>query len=72
MIPDWSFGDRLRKARRDIADLSQQEMADRLDVTQRALASWESGRTAPRDMQFIADKVEALTGVSAAWIAGVA
>lgn len=38
---------RIRQARRD-AGLTQKMLADRLDVTDRAIQAWESGETEPR------------------------
>jgi transcriptional regulator with XRE-family HTH domain len=43
--PDWAT--RLRKLRR-LADLTQVEVADRLGVSQPAIAGWERGKSQPR------------------------
>lgn len=66
-IPAWTFGDRLRKARRD-AGLSQVEMAYRLDTTDKSIANWEAGASKPRDIVGTARLVEEATGVSAEWL----
>lgn len=41
-----SFADRLRDARRDCG-LSQEELAERLDVSRQAVGKWEQGQTYP-------------------------
>lgn len=69
LIPEWTFGDRVRKARRS-AGLSQQELADALAVKLSRLASWESGKANPRQLQDIARRVEDVTGVPALWLLG--
>ena len=66
-IPAWTFGDRLRKARRD-AGLSQTEMAYRLGTTDKSVANWESGASKPRDLITTAQLIEEATGVSAEWL----
>ena len=45
-VPAWSLGDRLRKAR-EIAGLTQQELADAIGVARRSVVSYETGRTLP-------------------------
>jgi len=67
--PAWSIGDRIRKARRE-ANLSQQQLADAIGVGDRALSSWEAGRTKPEDSAAVAHAVAAVTGVNAGWILG--
>ena len=66
-IPAWSFGDRLRKARRE-AGLSQLQIAERLGTTDKSVANWESGASSPRDIIETARMVEKITGVSAEWL----
>lgn len=66
-IPAWTFGDRLRKARRD-AGLSQAELAYRLGTTDKSVANWESSSSTPRDLIAVARLVEEATGVSAEWL----
>lgn len=70
MIPHWTFGDRLRRVRRE-AGLTQAQMAARLGCGAKAYASWEIDVFSPRDGVAIARRLEALTGVPAAWILGV-
>lgn len=68
--PEWTFADRLRKVRRDVLDVDQGEFADRLSVSRKAYASWEMGRTKPRDILALAHTVEFVTGVAASWLLG--
>lgn len=45
-IPEWTFGERIRKIRRDVG-LSQAEFAARIGVSTSALSAWEAGRNTP-------------------------
>ncbi|WMM74274.1 helix-turn-helix transcriptional regulator [Rhodococcus pyridinivorans] len=47
IIPEWTLSDRLRKAR-EVAGLTQSEIADRLELTRRTVGSYESGERAPK------------------------
>lgn len=51
------FSDRVRELREQ-SGLTQQELADRLGLTNRAIGAWESGRAKPR-----LDKLEQLAGI---------
>ena len=57
--PEWSFGDRLRKIRRDVAGLSQSEMAALLEVPTPTYGTWEGNRAmpGPRMRQWVAEKL---------------
>lgn len=55
--PEWDFSDRLRKVRRDIAGMTQTEMATELGVKQKAYAAWESGQNRPDDIISIAKRI---------------
>lgn len=68
-IPAWTFGDRLRKARREVG-LGQAEFADALGVGRQAYAAWESDRNTPRDITGMAEQLERVTGVPRAWFLG--
>ncbi len=68
-IPTWTFGDRLRKARR-VTGLGQREFADLLDVPAPRYAQWEADNTLPRNLVNMCERIQAETGVSAAWLAG--
>jgi DNA-binding XRE family transcriptional regulator len=68
---DWSFADRLRKVRRDVADATQEEFAAALDVPLKAYGAWEAGRNTPREVVAIAKRIELVTGVPAAWMLGL-
>lgn len=51
------FGDRVRHLRK-ACGLSQEELAERLDLTRPSVTSWETGKTKPR-----LDKLEQLAGI---------
>jgi len=70
VIPMWSFGDRIRKIRTDLG-MTQVQFAESLGVTSNALAQWESDRNQPRRMVEVAEKIEELYKVPAAWVLGV-
>lgn len=67
-IPEWTRGDRMAKAR-DSAGLTQQQLADRLDVKRTTLSAWESG-TQPRDLDWVMTRYHEETGVDLAWLYG--
>lgn len=70
--PEFGFSDRIRKIRREIAHMTQQQMADELGVTQKAYAAWESGRNKPDDIVAIAKRIAIRwRGVTAGWVLGV-
>ena len=69
-VPTWGFGDRIRKIRRELG-LSQHDFAVSLGVGEKAVASWESGRTTPDDLVDLANRVQRQWQFSAAWLAGV-
>lgn len=71
MIPEWTFGDRLRKIRRDVAFADQGTFARSIGVTRQAYASWEAGRSQPRDLVALSKRIELITGVPAAWLLGL-
>lgn len=70
-VPEWTFADRLRKARLT-SELTQEEFAERLGAKSGAYAHWETGRNTPRQVVTIAQRIEMLTGVSATWLLGLA
>lgn len=69
--PQWTFADRMRKIRRDVLGIEQADFAQKLGVTRQAYAAWEAARNEPRSILAVARQVEAISGVSAAWILGV-
>lgn len=69
-IPVWTFGDRLRKARRR-SGMTGQQFADVLGITASALGQYETDRATPRDVVELAKRVEIVTGIPAAWMLGV-
>ena len=70
LIPEWTFADRLRKARHAVPGLTQRRIADQIGVTPQAYSQWEAGNNQPRDIVDVARKVEGVTGVSATWLLG--
>lgn len=66
--PQWTFAERLRKARREVG-LNQETMADRLGVKTSTYGAWETGRNRP-DLTDLAPKLEAATGISRMWFIG--
>lgn len=70
-IPEWTFADRLRKARQEV-HLNQRDFAERLQVTAAAYAQWEAGNARPRDVVTIAKRVELLAQVPASWLLDLA
>lgn len=68
--PVWTFGDRMRKARRR-SGMTGAEFSQALGITQSALGQYETDRTQPRDIVELSRRVEALTGIPAAWMLGV-
>lgn len=67
IIPDWTLGDRLAKAR-DVADISVQRMADLLRVTRGTVSNYEHGRTEPPFSTI--EAYSRATGVELWWLLG--
>ena len=73
--PQWNWGDRMRKIRRSVAKLSQEDMASLLGVKTPTYGAWEGGRNEPTLK--LAYKVahileDAYPGqVSAGWVLGL-
>ncbi|WP_396659532.1 helix-turn-helix domain-containing protein, partial [Microbacterium sp.] len=68
-IPTWTFGERMRKVRRELG-MTQQEMASRLGVGAPAYSAWESGRHNPGDRADLAVQLEQISGVAREWFLG--
>jgi transcriptional regulator with XRE-family HTH domain len=69
--PTWDFSDRLRKIRREVAGMTQEEMATELGTSQRAYAAWETGRTKPDDIVAVAKRIAIRWRISPAWTLGI-
>lgn len=67
VVPTWNLADRLRKVRRDVLDLTQDEMAAQLEVGAKRYAAWETGQNKPSDLVALSIRLESLSGVSAVW-----
>jgi DNA-binding XRE family transcriptional regulator len=70
-IPQWDFSDRLRKIRREVAHLTQEQMATELGASQRAYAAWETGRTKPDDIVAVAKRIALRWGIPPTWTLGL-
>lgn len=70
-VPQWSFGDRLRKVRTELG-MDQREFATKLQIKAPTLSSYEAGRANPRarDLPGLASRLQALTGVPREWFLG--
>jgi transcriptional regulator with XRE-family HTH domain len=69
-IPSWSLGDRIRKARRQ-AEMSQQELADAINVKVGSVSSWEADSATPRHAFEVIAAIAKATDVSVVWLAGL-
>lgn len=69
-VPEWTFGDRIRKIRRD-ARLSQGEFAAGIDRGSKSVAAWESGTNTPGDVVAVARRIQLVYGVPAQWTLGL-
>lgn len=76
MIPEWTFGDRVRKARREMG-WAQSELADALSATlpspvsSKSVGAWEADQNKPADVVEIAQGLERVTGIPASWFLGL-
>ena len=68
-VPEWTFGDRLRKAR-EHRKMEQSEMADALGVSRAVVSKWERG-SQPRNLFEVVQRWSEVTGVPAQWLLGV-
>ena len=66
-IPEWTLGDRLRKAR-EHARLTQAELAADMEVHRTSVISYEGGRTVPSRPVLLSWSMA--TGVLLAWLLG--
>jgi transcriptional regulator with XRE-family HTH domain len=69
-VPEWTLGERLAKARKE-AGLTQEEMAEELDVSHSTVAKWEVGAGQPRNFMKRLQQWADLTGVPVGWLLGV-
>jgi len=67
MIPGWSFGDRLRKARL-MRGMDQRALARVLEVSPGAIGQWETDLTRPRNIAEVARRVQDVCRVPAWWL----
>lgn len=69
MVPRWTFGDRVRRARRE-AGMDRLELAEKLGVSRSTVATWENDRSVPGRYEDVVREIADVTGVDAEWIAG--
>lgn len=67
LTPQWTLGDRLRKAR-EIAGLNQTQLADELEIARNSVGRYESGDYDPPRTVIIAWALR--TGVDFEWLLG--
>jgi transcriptional regulator with XRE-family HTH domain len=67
LIPEWTFGDRLRKARLT-AGLEIEEVARATGQAENTVRTWERGVSRPRNVFAVARTYADITGVSEAWL----
>jgi transcriptional regulator with XRE-family HTH domain len=65
LVPQWTLGDRLRKAR-EIASLNQSEMAEQIGIARNSIANYEGGKYEPPRPVMIAWAFR--TGVALDWL----
>ena len=71
-VPEWTFADRLRKIRHMMAPCTQVQFAEMIGENPKAYSQWESGNNGPRNLVAVAQKISDVTGVSPAWLLGLA
>lgn len=69
-VPQWTLGDRLRKARRHVG-ATQAAFAEQLGESAKTYSNWEADRHPPASVVVVAQRVEQVTGVPAAWLLGL-
>lgn len=75
-VPEWTFGDRVRKARREMG-WSQADLADKLAaqlgsaVSTKSVGAWETDQNRPADVVEIARALEHVTRIPASWFLGL-
>jgi len=68
--PEWTLGDRLRKARKQTG-MTQRAFAELIGEEPSRYAQWEADNNRPRHLVDVAQNIEGHTGVSAAWLLGL-
>ena len=66
-VPDWTLGDKLRKAR-ESAGLEMQELAAEIDIHRQSVARYERGEAKPKRHVLLA--WSSVTGVNLEWLSG--
>jgi transcriptional regulator with XRE-family HTH domain len=66
-VPTWTRGERMAKAREE-AGLSQEQMAELLGVSDKAISSWETMKRQPRNMDRVLAQWAEITNVPLWWL----
>lgn len=69
-LPVWTFGDRLRKARR-FRGMDQRTLAQHFDVSASTVGLWEKNRHLPRNIAHAAQELQQILRVPAWWLLGL-
>ncbi|MGO8860061.1 MAG: helix-turn-helix domain-containing protein [Acidimicrobiales bacterium] len=67
IVPQWTFGDRLRKARLH-AELQLEDIAVAFRVSRVTVSKWELNKTQPSNLFQVVEGYAQLTGVSSDWL----
>lgn len=66
IIRAMKIGDRIRKARTEVAKITQEALGKHFGISPKAVAQWESGTTVPRGPKL--QELPRLLGVSSRWL----
>lgn len=71
-VPEWTWGDRLRKVRRE-SGLKQGDFAEAIGAKEKAYGAWEADANTPKyeTMLDVARRVQLRFGVPLAWMLGI-
>lgn len=70
MAPEWTLGDRIRRARRN-AGMDRLALARKLGVSRQTIGFWENDETQPRRFAETLDLLAEITGVDRDWLYGI-
>lgn len=70
LIPEWTFGDRIRKIRRQLG-MTQGQFAASIERGPKSVAAWELGTNAPSDAVAVAKRIQVAHGIPASWTLGL-
>lgn len=70
VIPQWTFADRLRKARQTLG-VRQSDFARLIHEPAPRYSQWEAGNNLPRDIIGVARRVSLATHIPTTWLLGL-